>query len=125
MTTKKTACAALVALTCAALTFVSPLPVQAQTQAQMNAQAAREAAKADVAMNAAYKKLMGVLNAAQEAHLRQAQRAWLVYRNHEAALSASVGEGGTMYPTLYSSTIEELTEKRTQELRRDYGALKP
>lgn len=113
---------AIVTALCVAAAFalLSSPAVQAQTQAQMDTQAARGSAKADVAMNAAYKKLMTVLNASQRARLRRTQRAWLIYRDGEAALSASPGEGGTMYPTLYSNALEGLTEDRARELKNDY-----
>lgn len=110
----------LTAIAAVVLACASSPAVQAQTQAQMNTQAARDAAKSDIAMNAAYQKLMTVLSPTQKALLRRTQRAWLIYRDGEAALSASPGQGGTMYPTLYSSALEDLTEARTRELKEDY-----
>lgn len=101
----------------ASLAFLCLPAVQAQTRAQMNEMAYRDEAKADAAMNVAYKKLMATLDAPDQPHLRKAQRAWLVFRDAEATFEATQETGGTMYPTVHAAIVQELTEARTKQLR--------
>ena len=117
MRTQKIAHAALAALSCGLLCFSAVSPSQAQTQAEMNRMAYRDEAKADAAMNAAYKKLMAKLDAPDKAKLKKAQRAWLAFRDADAASLASQETGGSMYPMVYSSYVQEITEARTKELK--------
>lgn len=102
-------------IACAA--FFSLPPAQAQTQAQMNQSAAKDADKADAAMNVVYKKLMAKLNLTDKAKLKKAQRAWLVFRDADADSLASQETGGTMFPGIYSTYFQEITEARTKELK--------
>ena len=77
----------------------------------------RAAAKADAAMNRVYKRLMAKLDAPGKARLRKAQRAWLVFRDADASSLATQETGGTMYPAVHASFLEEITEARTRELK--------
>lgn len=89
----------------------------AQSQGEMNAEAARDAARADKELNKTYKELMATLDEEGAKLLKASQRAWIVYRDAEAALAADEARGGSMAPMLYSSTIAHLTEQRTEILR--------
>ena len=115
MFTRTATRAALIALI-AACFHATLAPVHAQTQAEMNQEALRDADKADAAMNAAYKKLMALMDAPEKRQLVKAQRAWLVYRDADAASLASLETGGTMYPMVYENCTQEITEARTREL---------
>ncbi len=116
MRTQKIAHATLAALSCGFLCFIAVPSVQAQTQDKMNETAARDADKADAAMNAAYKKLMAVLEPSQKAQLKKPRRAWLVFRDAEANLLSSKVEGGSIYPMMYSVHVWEITQEHTREL---------
>ncbi len=91
-----------------------------QTQAEMNRQAMREHGRADAAMNAAYTRLMTVLNKEQKAQLKKAQLAWLKFRDTEAPFLASKVKGGSVYPMIYHLHLAEITEARTKALKNAY-----
>jgi uncharacterized protein YecT (DUF1311 family) len=74
-------------LLCAAFGLMTvPIPVYAQSQAEMNEQAAKDFDAADAAMNKAYKQLMNKLDKDAQAKLKSAQRAWLSFRDAQANL---------------------------------------
>ncbi len=98
----------------------------AMTQFDMNVCSQRDYEKADEALNAQWaktKKVMAEWDAELDAEnkgaveaLVAAQRAWIQYRdNHCDAVGYSVW-GGSMYPTVVASCLEDLTRKRTKEL---------
>ena len=93
------------------------VPALAQTQSEMNAEAAADFAKADRKLNAAYQKLKADQDESGQALLKAAQRAWLAYRDAEAALEAAPSKGGSIYPLVVSSAKTRLTEARTKELQ--------
>ncbi len=95
----------------------------AETQAGMNRQASKDFENADKAMNAAYKKLLPTLDANRQKKLKAAQRAWLIYRDADAAFVASEAEGGSMQPMVYSGALTERTIARTKQLQ-GYGFAK-
>jgi hypothetical protein len=64
-----------------------------------------QAADDDAALNAAYKTLMAKLDAPAQARLRDAQRAWIAFRDKECAFRATD-----------SACVADLTRTRTQEL---------
>ncbi len=89
---------------------------RAQSQAKMTQQAVDEAAKADKAMNAAYKELMLLLDAEGQEKLKTAQRAWIKFRDAECALAADAARGGSLSPQLHAMESLTLTEARTSQL---------
>ena len=91
-----------------------------QTQLEMNQEAHRNFEKADKDLNLVYSKLSKALDAKRRAKLKEAQRAWLKFRDAESAFWASEMEGGSAYPMLYSGTQANLTKKRTKELKEAY-----
>ena len=72
-------------------------------------------------MTAAYRKLMAVLTPPQQTQLVRAQRAWLAFRDADAALLSSASEGGSMHPMIRARHLREITEERTRELRKSYN----
>ncbi len=94
-----------------------PLGAVAQTQAEMNESAAKEAAAADQELNAVYKKVLASQDEEGTALLRKSQRAWLAYRDAEAAFSADLFRGGSLAPMQYSETLATLTRERTAQLK--------
>ncbi|MGH8045907.1 MAG: lysozyme inhibitor LprI family protein [Chthoniobacterales bacterium] len=104
--------AAILAIALAAFT----LPAIAQTQVEMTDEAAADFKKSDAKLNAAYKKLRATLDEDGQAKLKTAQKAWLAYRDAEAALEAAPNEGGTIYPMVFANVKTRLTDARTEEL---------
>jgi uncharacterized protein YecT (DUF1311 family) len=96
------------------------------TQVELNACAAEDYAEADAALNATWKQLVAALadDALARRRLREAQRAWLAFRDAEVAARLPVDDGadprlahGSMYPLLANSALAEITRYRTAELR--------
>ena len=49
--------------------------------------------------------------------LRDAQRAWIPFRDKACAAESNLARGGTMQSMLVSSCMERLTRQRTEDLR--------
>lgn len=105
-----------------ALLAVTPAPLFAQTQAQMNQEARSEYQKADAELNQVYARIQKEY--AKEAEflrkLRAAQRAWVTFRDaHVEALFPAANkqrEYGTVYPLCRLQVLTELTKERTAQL---------
>ena len=68
----------------------------AQSQAEMNHQAAKDFHKADAELNSAYAALMAKLpDAESKRKLKESQRAWIAFRDAEAAFAADQFRGGS------------------------------
>ncbi len=102
----------------------------AMTQAEMNMCANKDYEAADKELNAVYRKAMASMKAtdteladidtnlvgAVEA-LKNAQRAWIGYRDGQCELAGFEARGGSMEPMLVSGCLADLTKKRTDELK--------
>lgn len=98
--------------------FLMPVAhIQAQTQAEMNAQARADFAKADVDLNKTYRAVLAKLPNAEKQKLKDAQRTWVASRDAEAERAAKESAGGTMAPTLRYEKMADLTRKRIAELK--------
>ncbi len=75
----------------------------------------------DEAMNKVYQEVMTALKSNKEAKdsLKQAQRAWIAFRDEEFKLLGAVygAKSGTMYMPLLASSLMEFVKRRTVELR--------
>jgi uncharacterized protein YecT (DUF1311 family) len=95
----------------------------AQTQNDMNQDACAQYKQADQALNAAYSKVLRGYAKDTEflVKLKQAQRAWIVFRDaHLAARFPSAdkaAEYGSSYPACRCVLLAELTRQRVQELQ--------
>ena len=69
-------------------------------------------------MDAAYDALLKGLNGEQKHKLLRAQKAWLRFREANAAFEASTIQGGTLAPLVKISVLTKMTSARTEELRR-------
>lgn len=90
-----------------------------QNQQTMNACAQQRYAKADESLNRIYRRNMKQQSdtAAQQA-LREAQRAWIVYRDKDCAVEAGPREtSGSIWPLQYYGCMERHTVRRTEDLR--------
>jgi len=98
--------------------LVSVTQIQAQTQAAMNAQARAEFVKVDAELNRTYEALLAKLpDAESKEKLKQSQRAWVAFRDAEAAFAADQARGGSMAPTIRYETMTELTQQRIEQLK--------
>lgn len=84
----------------------------------MNAEARAEFERADAELNKIYEALLTKLpDAESKEKLKQSQRAWLAFRDAEAAFAADHERGGSMAPTIRYETITELTQERIKQLK--------
>ena len=104
-------------LVIAALVAFPTSHANAQSQAEMNRQAAKDFEKADAELNRTYQALLAKLpDAESEQKLKQIQRAWIASRDAEAARAADEAGGGSMAPTIRYETMTHLTRERIKEL---------
>lgn len=85
----------------------------APNTAAMNAcyKAAHDAA--DAALNERYKTLMARLGTDDQGRLREAQRAWVAFRDKQCAFETAPYSTGSIYPVLVAGCLTELTQART------------
>ena len=102
-----------------------------QTQLEMNMCAGLDFERADAELNAVWREAVAGARAADaeldrrydqrpttEAKLREAQRAWLVFRDaHCTVQGYDEARGGSMEPMVYGSCRAALTRRRTAQLR--------
>lgn len=95
----------------------------AQTQTRMNWAADTANRKAEAEMNADYRKLSAVLTPNGKAALLKSQVAWRKFREAEAAFLSFKVKGGSVYPMVYAGRMQELTQGRTRQLKKEYVIL--
>ncbi|CDX19439.1 exported hypothetical protein [Mesorhizobium sp. ORS 3324] len=89
----------------------------AKTQADLATCTAKDAAAADAALNAVYKALSGRLAAADQQRLRDAQRAWIPFRDKECAFRTQPYADGSVYSSLVETCKAELTKARLAQMQ--------
>jgi uncharacterized protein YecT (DUF1311 family) len=75
----------------------------------------RERAVWDAMLNGAYEALREGFDAIQRAALRDAQRAWIAYRDKNCALWYALSDG-TIRQTLAAGCMSDMTARRALEL---------
>lgn len=88
-----------------------------QTQTEMTQCAAEAYKAADKVLNQVYQQLVAKLDDDEKAQLKEAQTAWLKYRDTNCDFVADQYKGGTMRPMIYAGCLADVTKKRTGELR--------
>jgi uncharacterized protein YecT (DUF1311 family) len=105
----------------AALVAFSTSHANAQTQAEMNRQTAKDFQKVDAKLNSTYAALMAKLPGAESKRkLKESQRAWIAFRDAEAAFAADQFRGGSAAPVLRWTSMTETTEQRIKQLKADF-----
>jgi uncharacterized protein YecT (DUF1311 family) len=69
---------------------------------------------ADARLNERYKTLMARLGKSDQDRLRDAQRAWVAFRDKQCAFETASYSTGSIYPLLVTNCLTELTQQRTQ-----------
>lgn len=89
------------------------------TQTELTECAGKEASQADAALNAVYHALLGKIDAASQARLRTAQRAWISFRDAECTFQTGggVNQDGTIWPMLVNQCLARLTRARAAALQ--------
>jgi uncharacterized protein YecT (DUF1311 family) len=88
-----------------------------QSQGEMNICWGNEYKQADVELNQIYRKLLSMVDGEQKEQLKEAQLAWLKYRDTNCAFVADMYKGGSLRPTVLASCLANVTTNRTTELQ--------
>jgi uncharacterized protein YecT (DUF1311 family) len=91
----------------------------ATSQAEMNNCAGRAFKAADATLNRVYDQLIAKLEPAGRAKLKEAELAWIKYRDATCDYEGSRYEGGTMRPMIEGFCLARVTNARTTELRQE------
>jgi uncharacterized protein YecT (DUF1311 family) len=95
--------------------------VHAQTQAEMNAQGRKDFERVDAELNKTYQSLLAKLADTEAKNkLKESQRAWIAFRDAEAAFAADQFRGGSAAPVLRWTSMTETTEQRIKQLKADF-----
>lgn len=102
-------------------TFIAACPcVKAQPSGFVMPGVEEQAAvdKANSRLGVVYKKLMGALDAEEQAVLREAENSWIKWRDHEAVLMARLNGavGGSALRVDFANAQLELINRRIAEL---------
>ena len=95
-----------------------PLPCsKAETQSEMTICWGKEYKAADATLNQVYRQLVAKLEEEEKAQLKEAQTAWLKYRDTNCDFVADQYKGGTMRPMIAAMCLADMTKDRTTELK--------
>lgn len=89
----------------------------AQSQAEMNMCWGKEYKAADAKLNKTYQDFMAKLDESEKGQLKNAQLAWLKYRDSNCDFVADQYKGGTMRPMIAAICLVDVTNARVNELK--------
>jgi uncharacterized protein YecT (DUF1311 family) len=102
-----------------------PKPCEdAQTQADMNICWGNEYKKADAKLNQTYQQLAAMLDDDENTQLKNAENAWLKYRDTNCEFVADQYKGGSIRPMIDAICLADVTNNRTVELKDQIKARK-
>jgi uncharacterized protein YecT (DUF1311 family) len=88
----------------------------AQNQQEMNHCAEDEFHKADQKLNKLYNNLGSKLEPERLAKLKEAERAWVKFRDADCDFVTYINKGGSIYPLVYFGCLTESTNDRIKQL---------
>ena len=86
------------------------------TQSDLNQAASQQFDSADFMLNKAYQKLVAVLDKDMKKELKEAQKAWLKFRDLNSKFRSNQYKGGSLSGLIYIQARIEMTQNRTAEL---------
>jgi uncharacterized protein YecT (DUF1311 family) len=89
----------------------------AQSQAEMTMCWGKEYKAADAKLNKSYQEFMSKLDESEKVQLKNAQLAWLKYRDANCEFVADQYKGGTMRPMIAAICLAGVTNARVDELK--------
>lgn len=89
---------------------------KAVTQSDINECASKVFQQADGRLNRVYGQLVAKLDPDARKLLRDAERAWVDYRDKECEFATAANAGGTIRPMYIAQCQTALTKRRTREL---------
>jgi uncharacterized protein YecT (DUF1311 family) len=95
-----------------------PKPCEdAQTQTDMNICWGNEYKKADAKLNQTYQQLAAMLDADEKVQLKNAENAWIKYRDANCEFVADQYKGGSIRPMIAAICLADVTNSRATELK--------
>ncbi len=91
-------------------------PAVAQSQMELNAQAANDLRKSDQQLNAVYNKLRAKISDTGKAKLQTAQQSWLRFRDQECEFETMGTVGGSIHSMIVAICLTRLTDQRIKDL---------
>jgi len=88
----------------------------AQSQMELNAQAAADLRKSDEQLNAVYNKLRAKISDAGKKSLQTAQQSWLRFRDQECEFETMGTVGGSIHSMIVAICLTRLTDQRIKDL---------
>ena len=98
------------------LTALAVGSVAAQSQMELNAQAAADLRKSDQQLNAVYNKLRAKISDAGKKSLQTAQQSWLRFRDQECEFETMGTVGGSIHSMIVAICLTRLTDQRIKDL---------
>ena len=98
------------------LTALAVGSVAAQSQMELNAQAAADLRKSDQQLNAVYSKLRAKISDAGKKSLQTAQQSWLRFRDQECEFETMGTVGGSIHSMIVAICLTRLTDQRIKDL---------
>ena len=89
---------------------------EAQSQAEMTICWGNQYKAADAKLNQVYRQFTVKLDDEEKTQLKNAQTAWLKYRDANCEFVADQYKGGTMRPMIAAICLTDVTDNRTKEL---------
>ena len=89
----------------------------AMTQMEMNQCAAAALEREDQHLNRVYNQYRTGLQESERQALKQAQLAWIKFRDLDCELAASVYDGGSMQPMVHADCLAARTRERIGHLK--------
>src|SRR5215469_11032103 len=87
-----------------------------QSQIEMNDCAAKEFHDADQKLNKLYAELSRKLEPDRLEKLKEAERAWIKFRDADCDFQTYLNRGGTIYPMVYNGCLTENAKNRIKQL---------
>ena len=89
-----------------------------KNQMTMNMCASHRYSAADKTLNQQYRQLMAQQDAVGKQRLRDAQRAWISFRDKDCLANTGLREeSGSIWPLLHYSCLERHTSQRSEDLK--------
>ena len=98
------------------LTMIAIGSAAAQSQMELNAQAAADLRKSDQQLNAVYNKLRAKISDAGKKSLQTAQQSWLRFRDQECEFETMGTVGGSIHSMIVAICLTRLTDQRVKDL---------
>jgi uncharacterized protein YecT (DUF1311 family) len=99
-----------------ALAAVAIGSAAAQSQMELNQQAAADLRKSDEQLNAVYNKLRAKISDAGKKSLQAAQQSWLRFRDQECEFETMGTVGGSIHSMIVAICLTRLTDQRIKDL---------